>query len=253
MEDDLLRHACPLEHPPDFAVRVRDRTIRLYTDDSVDIEGETYAVYHEPEENLAARKINLRACDEDTDAQEGWRWAVSQPCVQSYLLWLNWFGWTFVSQDIDLEGHQHGITGAECDQPFVTWPTQDRAAAHLFDAITGGHDCTVDKSRQMGATWLIASMFTWFTLYQPATNFEVLSRTEDQVDNPGDPKSIFWKIDYLIAGLPPWLKPRLTRHTLRLVNEDGKAMLFDGRIPHTPRNLGVTTASMLVIYFFEGK
>ncbi|HEY9195961.1 MAG TPA: XRE family transcriptional regulator [Mucilaginibacter sp.] len=33
----------------------------------------------------------------------------------------------------------------------------------------------------------------------------------------------------------------------------GDSMLFDGRIPHTPKNTGNTTASMLVIYFFEEK
>jgi transcriptional regulator with XRE-family HTH domain len=33
----------------------------------------------------------------------------------------------------------------------------------------------------------------------------------------------------------------------------GDSMLFDGRIPHTPKNLGTQTASMLVIYFFEEK
>lgn len=31
----------------------------------------------------------------------------------------------------------------------------------------------------------------------------------------------------------------------------GDSMLFDGRIPHTPKNKTNTTASMLVIYFFE--
>jgi transcriptional regulator with XRE-family HTH domain len=31
----------------------------------------------------------------------------------------------------------------------------------------------------------------------------------------------------------------------------GDSMLFDGRIPHTPKNLGKEKASMLVIYFFE--
>src|ERR1700712_250074 len=31
----------------------------------------------------------------------------------------------------------------------------------------------------------------------------------------------------------------------------GDSMLFDGRIPHTPVNLGKETASMLVVYFFE--
>ncbi len=31
----------------------------------------------------------------------------------------------------------------------------------------------------------------------------------------------------------------------------GDSMLFDGRIPHTPKNTGKEKASMLVIYFFE--
>ena len=39
----------------------------------------------------------------------------------------------------------------------------------------------------------------------------------------------------------------------RIALKQGDSMLFDGRIPHTPKNLGTTTASMLVIYFFEEK
>jgi transcriptional regulator with XRE-family HTH domain len=39
----------------------------------------------------------------------------------------------------------------------------------------------------------------------------------------------------------------------RIILSQGDSMLFDGRIPHTPKNLGTTTASMLVIYFFEEK
>jgi transcriptional regulator with XRE-family HTH domain len=34
---------------------------------------------------------------------------------------------------------------------------------------------------------------------------------------------------------------------------EGDSMLFDGRIPHTPKNAGNTTARMLVVYFFEEK
>ena len=33
--------------------------------------------------------------------------------------------------------------------------------------------------------------------------------------------------------------------------KQGDSMLFDGRMPHTPKNPGKTKASMLVIYFFE--
>ncbi|MFI5136342.1 MAG: helix-turn-helix domain-containing protein [Sphingobacteriales bacterium] len=39
----------------------------------------------------------------------------------------------------------------------------------------------------------------------------------------------------------------------RIKLSQGDSMLFDGRIPHTPKNLGRTEASMLVIYFFEEK
>jgi len=39
----------------------------------------------------------------------------------------------------------------------------------------------------------------------------------------------------------------------KIILGEGDSVLFDGRLPHTPRILGTTTASMLVIYFFEEK
>jgi transcriptional regulator with XRE-family HTH domain len=39
----------------------------------------------------------------------------------------------------------------------------------------------------------------------------------------------------------------------KIILDQGDSMLFDGRVPHTPKNLGTQTASMLVIYFFEEK
>jgi transcriptional regulator with XRE-family HTH domain len=39
----------------------------------------------------------------------------------------------------------------------------------------------------------------------------------------------------------------------KIILNQGDSMLFNGRIPHTPKNLGTTTASMLVVYFFEEK
>ncbi|GAC1314514.1 MAG: XRE family transcriptional regulator [Mucilaginibacter sp.] len=39
----------------------------------------------------------------------------------------------------------------------------------------------------------------------------------------------------------------------QIILKQGDSMLFDGRIPHTPKNLGAQIASMLVIYFFEEK
>ncbi len=39
----------------------------------------------------------------------------------------------------------------------------------------------------------------------------------------------------------------------KIVLNQGDSMLFDGRVPHTPKNLGSQTAAMLVVYFFEEK
>jgi transcriptional regulator with XRE-family HTH domain len=39
----------------------------------------------------------------------------------------------------------------------------------------------------------------------------------------------------------------------KIILNQGDSVLFDGRLPHTPKNLGTTTASMLVVYFFEEK
>jgi transcriptional regulator with XRE-family HTH domain len=39
----------------------------------------------------------------------------------------------------------------------------------------------------------------------------------------------------------------------KIILNQGDSMLFDGRVPHTPKNLGNTDAVMLVVYFFEEK
>jgi transcriptional regulator with XRE-family HTH domain len=39
----------------------------------------------------------------------------------------------------------------------------------------------------------------------------------------------------------------------KIILNQGDSMLFDGRVPHTPKNHGTTDAVMLVVYFFEEK
>jgi transcriptional regulator with XRE-family HTH domain len=51
---------------------------------------------------------------------------------------------------------------------------------------------------------------------------------------------------YVIAG-----KVEYQFEKENIVVETGDSMLFDGRLMHTPRNLGKTRATMLVVYFFE--
>lgn len=116
-------------------------------------------------------------------------------CADDALFFFNTFCWTFDPR----------IT--ECPAlPFVTFRFQDDAIATLCDAI-GKEDCLIEKSRDMGASWLSLGLFTWRWLFFEMQTFMLVSRNEDYVDKSGDPKSLFWKIDFLLDSrrMPSWL------------------------------------------------
>ncbi len=216
--DTLLRHACPLTHPDEFAVHFKGRTVRLYRGGRLEIDGKLWKVHHEWRENQKQRHRLLEALEADPQLREAWMWACSRPCPESFILWLNWFAYTFVQKTVGPDGKERMMSGKACDRPFCSWPCQDRAATELYYAITEGFDCAADKSRQMGATWLICSVFLWFILFQPNVHFAVLSRVEELVDNPADPQAIMWKCDYILRLLPKWMRPGIQRTRLKIVN-----------------------------------
>jgi len=55
-----------------------------------------------------------------------------------------------------------------------------------------------------------------------------------------------YEFKYMISGKVEY---RFSKKNVIL--EEGDSMLFDGRISHTPVNIGKGKALMLVIYFFE--
>lgn len=120
--------------------------------------------------------------------------------------WLTSCGWTY---DPRLK---------MAHRPFVPWPVQSAALETLVGSIREGRDILVDKSRDMGASWLCLAAFVWFWLFRPNSPLLVASRKEEYVDAKGNPDTLFWKIDYLIARLPPWLRPRQDRRHMHLSN-----------------------------------
>jgi len=44
----------------------------------------------------------------------------------------------------------------------------------------------------------------------------LVSRVEDLVDKTDDPKSLFWKIDFIHKHLPKWLMPDFERQKMHL-------------------------------------
>lgn len=89
--------------------------------------------------------------------------------------------------------------------PFDLYEDQEKALAFLLDLMTRGKDGILEKSRDMGATWLTTAFAVWAWLFRPGTAIGFGSRKLELVDKIGDPKCIFEKIRFIIRNLPPWI------------------------------------------------
>lgn len=151
-------------------------------------------------EAVALRTKLLEACeDKDVRAQ-----AIGC-CCSSPIYWFNYFAFTYHVKAVGKDGRERPVSGPAQCVPFVTWPVQDRAITQLIECIDGGRDCLVDKSRDMGASWLLIALAWWYWRFRPGTHVLVTSRIEDLVDRAGNPDSLFWKLDYITSHVPGWM------------------------------------------------
>lgn len=174
--------------------------------------------------NLAWRRKVLKACDESEQV----RAQVYQACSKSMLYWINLFGWTYRPKIVNASGKETVLTGAATHVPFITWKVQDEAILALIDSIEGGHDIAIDKSRDMGATWICLMVFLWFWLFKGNTSFLVLSRKEGLVDRRGSMDSLFEKLRYAIKWLPNWMQPKDVRDRYMHLENVDNGSVIDG-------------------------
>jgi len=154
-------------------------------------------------ENLRWRKSVYEAARKSQDDRS----ALRRMCSEDLLFYVNAFCWTY---DPRLESPM---------VPFITYPFQDETFLDLNDAI-GRRDICIKKSRDMGASWMLCTLFEWRWHFREGQSFLLVSKNEEYVDKPGNSKCLFWKIDYLLKNQPGWLLPRYTRTHLRLTNEE---------------------------------
>jgi hypothetical protein len=67
-------------------------------------------------------------------------------------------------------------------------------------------DVFVDKSRQMGLSWVITGFILYVFIFHQA-KAHIISQKDDYVDKAGDIKSIFEKMRFMIRLLPDWMLP----------------------------------------------
>jgi hypothetical protein len=167
------------------------------------------------EANLRFRRSLVEQGDADPRVAEQLRLA----CAKDILFFANSFVWIFEPRTKDV-------------LPFVSWKVQDkgiraidRRIRRAASRVPGRHDLPIEKSRDMGASWMCLIVFFHWWLYEPHSTFLLGSRTQDYVDKPDEPKSLFWKIDHIIRHLPPWLTPDFGRTTLKLKNNENGAVI----------------------------
>lgn len=127
-------------------------------------------------------------------------------CRDDILFYLNAFCWVFEPRDKQV-------------YPFITWPFQDKIIRRMVKAL-GRHDILIEKSRDMGASWMCLAVFEHSWHFEENVSYLLVSRNESFVDDTGNPKALFWKIDFLHKFQPPWLLPKLTRSSMHLHNDD---------------------------------
>ncbi len=118
--------------------------------------------------------------------------------------------------------------------PFIMFPKQEEFVHFIMACIKAETSGLVEKSRDMGATWLCCAVSVWLWLFYEGAAIGWGSRTVDLVDKIGDPKSIFDKLRTIINLLPPVFlpknfKPEEHLSYMRLINpENGATITGEG-------------------------
>lgn len=91
--------------------------------------------------------------------------------------------------------------------PFVLFDRQAEFVDWVVDRWRRREDGLVEKSRDMGVSWLCVGISVWMWRFHPGVVVGFGSRKEEYVDSINDPKSLFWKIRHFIEWLPGEFKP----------------------------------------------
>lgn len=98
-------------------------------------------------------------------------------------------------------------TGRPTTMPFILFPRQREFVQFLYECTMADAHGLVEKSRDMGATWLCVAFSVWMFLFVEGATIGWGSRHAVQVDKIGDASSIFEKIRMTLRGLPRVLWP----------------------------------------------
>ena len=116
-------------------------------------------------------------------------------CSRDPVHWCNTWGWTYDPRT------------KPTTLPFNLFPKQAKFLTWLAAREARQEDGLVEKSREVGASWLccVYALHGW--LFREGFQCGFGSRKLEYVDVAGDPKSVFEKLRVLLSSLPAWMLP----------------------------------------------
>ena len=117
--------------------------------------------------------------------------------------------------------------------PVILFDFQRDFIRYVVSHIDEGRNFLIEKSRDMGMTWLLVYVFLWYWLFREGSAMLMGSYKEVLVDDGVNTGAIFGKLEFTIRHLPKWLLPQkfnINKHRtkLKLVNpENGNIITGD--------------------------
>ena len=178
----------------------------------------------EEQESLIQKKLDTRTniallCSDDNENCDVNRNVNIELCRDDWKYFVDNFVW--------LEDPEVSDTTKK-EKPFLLYDYQEKAGDEIVKAITSGYDLPIEKSRKMGATWLVLAilLYGWHFKQWDAL---IGSRKAEEVDLRGDMGTLFEKLRFMARRLPHWmfptLKPMKHDNRMRLIHPDHGAVL----------------------------
>jgi len=121
-------------------------------------------------------------------------------------------------------------TGIPTKLPFILFPRQKDFVRFIVECLIDEENGLVEKSRDMGATWLCCSIAVWLWLFYDGSSAGFGSRKEQLVDKIGDPDSIFEKIRMILKYIPSFFIPakfndKIHSSYMKLINPENSSTI----------------------------
>lgn len=114
----------------------------------------------------------------------------------------------FISHWVDTYDPRNASHGTSTRLPLILFNKQKEMITFLMALLAGSSGGLVEKSRDMGATWVCCAFSIWLWLFGESPAIGWGSRKEQLVDKIGDPSSIFEKMRIILLNLPSDFLPK---------------------------------------------